>query len=87
VAQARFLATSRRCPAARGAGAKQERLLPRRRSWEATMGTRQVLTGHLHFDSSNHQFLSRLADPMVYLIGALISFVIVIDGYVLLRTM
>jgi hypothetical protein len=63
--------------------------LPVDHPWAGHGLGQQVLAGldHINQHPIARTWLRRLSDAVVYIAGAMLAFIVAIDGYVLLRTM
>lgn len=63
--------------------------LPVDHPWAGNGLSQQVLAGleRISHHPTTQTWLARLSSAMIYVAGAMLAFIVAIDGYVLLRTM
>ena len=63
--------------------------LPVDHPWAGNGPAHQLLAGldHIGHHPRTHAWLARLSGAVVYVAGAMLAFVVAVDGYVLLRTL
>ena len=63
--------------------------LPVDHSWAGHGLSQQILAGldQINRHPTTRTWLARLSGAMIYVAGAMLAFIVAIDGYVLLRTM